>query len=57
VWTNWAYQTVRLYKGVPTLEVEQTIGPIPFADGMGKEVTVLSLATYGINNLYIIIIR
>lgn len=36
--SDWASQTVRLYKGAKYAEIEWTIGPIPIGDGIGKEV-------------------
>ncbi len=38
VFADWATQTVRLWAGSSTVEFEYTIGPIPFADGNGKEI-------------------
>ena len=38
VFSDWASQVVRLYKGGKFVEFEYTIGPIPFADGLGREV-------------------
>ena len=38
VFSDWASQVVRLYKGGKFVEFEYTIGPIPYADGLGKEV-------------------
>ena len=38
VFSDWASQVVRLYQGGKFVEFEYTIGPIPFADGLGKEV-------------------
>lgn len=34
----WATQVVRLFAGSSDVEFEFTVGPIPFADGLGKEV-------------------
>uniref|UniRef100_H2Z3Z4 Alpha-mannosidase n=2 Tax=Ciona savignyi TaxID=51511 RepID=H2Z3Z4_CIOSA len=36
--SDWAYQVVRLYKGIKHIEVEWTVGPIPVKDQWGKEV-------------------
>ncbi len=36
----WASLTTRLWKGAEHLEVEWTVGPIPFKDGLGREVSV-----------------
>ena len=36
----WATLTTRLWKGAEHLEVEWTIGPIPFKDGLGREISV-----------------
>jgi hypothetical protein len=49
----WVTQSTRLYAGdQPYAEVEPTVGPIPIADGLGKEVTsvirVANLATRGV---------
>eukprot|EP01102_Stenamoeba_stenopodia_P015593 TRINITY_DN5339_c0_g2_i1.p1 TRINITY_DN5339_c0_g2~~TRINITY_DN5339_c0_g2_i1.p1 ORF type:complete len:739 (+),score=160.21 TRINITY_DN5339_c0_g2_i1:334-2550(+) len=38
VWSPWVNQTYRLYSGQPYIEIEATIGPIPFEDDFGKEV-------------------
>lgn len=35
---DWATQTVRLWAGSSTIEFEWTVGPIPIADGNGKEI-------------------
>ncbi|RXN26527.1 lysosomal alpha-mannosidase [Labeo rohita] len=34
----WVSQVVRLYEGRKELELEWTVGPVPVADGLGKEV-------------------
>uniref|UniRef100_A0A671T5G9 Alpha-mannosidase n=1 Tax=Sinocyclocheilus anshuiensis TaxID=1608454 RepID=A0A671T5G9_9TELE len=34
----WVSQVVRLYEGHSELELEWTVGPVPIADGLGKEV-------------------
>ena len=50
-WAGWATQKVRLWAGRSDVEFEYTIGPIPFADGNGKEVITrysTSLATEGV---------
>lgn len=36
----WASLTTRLWKGSEHLEVEWTVGPIPFKDGLGREIVV-----------------
>ena len=36
----WASLTTRLWKGSEHLELEWTIGPIPFKDGLGREISV-----------------
>ena len=38
VFADWATQTVRLYAGAKSVEIEWTVGPVPIDDGMGKEV-------------------
>jgi lysosomal alpha-mannosidase len=38
VFSDYASQVVRLYKGANFVEFEYTIGPIPFSDGLGKEI-------------------
>jgi hypothetical protein len=38
VFSEWAAQTVRVYKGAREAEVEWTVGPVPVGDGVGKEV-------------------
>jgi len=38
IFSAWATQTVRLYQGAKSVEIEWTVGPIPVDDGMGKEV-------------------
>jgi len=38
VFSDWVTQTVRLYMGSPSIEVEYTVGPIPIDDSLGKEV-------------------
>uniref|UniRef100_A0A2H1VPQ9 SFRICE_009453 n=1 Tax=Spodoptera frugiperda TaxID=7108 RepID=A0A2H1VPQ9_SPOFR len=37
---SYAGLSLRLYKGLPTIEVDWIVGPIPKADGLGKEVFV-----------------
>jgi hypothetical protein len=38
VFSDWATQTVRLYAGAKSVEIEWTVGPVPVEDGVGKEV-------------------
>lgn len=38
----WMSLTLRLVKGAPQAEVEWTVGPIPFKDGLGREAVVRS---------------
>jgi hypothetical protein len=38
VFSDWATQTVRLYAGAKSVEIEWTVGPVPIEDGKGKEV-------------------
>lgn len=48
VWASWGSVTTRLWAGAGWLEQEWTVGPIPTADGRGREVAVrtsTSLAT------------
>ena len=40
----WASLTTRLWKGSEHLEVEWTVGPIPFKDGLGREISVQPFA-------------
>ena len=40
----WASLTTRLWKGAGHVEVEWTAGPIPFHDGLGRELSVRQLA-------------
>jgi len=37
-WSSWASQVVRFFKDADYVEVEWTVGPIPFEDGVGREV-------------------
>ena len=37
-WANWAVSKVRLWANASAVEFEWSIGPVPFADGMGKEI-------------------
>lgn len=39
-WAPWASLTTRLWKGADWLEQEWSVGPIPAADGVGKEIVV-----------------
>ena len=41
---SWASLTTRLWKGSEHLEVEWTVGPIPFRDGLGREISVRPFA-------------
>jgi lysosomal alpha-mannosidase len=34
----WLSQTTRLYAGQNNIEIEYQVGPIPWADGFGKEI-------------------
>jgi lysosomal alpha-mannosidase len=47
----WASQVIRLWANATSTELEWTVGPIPFADGLGKEVvsrfTIAGMATNG----------
>ena len=47
----WLSQSVRLWAGVQSVDFEWTIGPVPFADGLGREVitrySIPGLATAG----------
>ena len=36
----WASLTTRLWAGAAHMEVEWTAGPIPFKDGLGRELSV-----------------
>ncbi|KAJ8705046.1 hypothetical protein PYW08_012366 [Mythimna loreyi] len=38
--SNYAGISLRLYKGFPTIELDWIVGPIPDADGLGKEVFI-----------------
>jgi len=40
VFENWATLITRIYKGQRHVEVEWTVGPIPFEDGYGREVVL-----------------
>ena len=39
LFNDWVFQTVRVLESNPSsVEMEYTVGPIPFADGLGKEI-------------------
>ena len=38
VFPDWLTQTIRLYDNHDFIEVSWTVGPIPFQDGLGKEI-------------------
>lgn len=40
VFSDWATLVTRVYKGQKHVEVEWTVGPIPFEDSLGREVVV-----------------
>ena len=49
-YSNWVSQVVRIFEGQDYVEFEYTIGPIPFKDGLGKEIIsryCTTLATQG----------
>ena len=46
VFSDWVSQTIRLYEGQNFIEVTYTVGPIPFQDGLGRE--VVSVWTTGL---------
>ncbi|XP_076867010.1 lysosomal alpha-mannosidase [Brachyhypopomus gauderio] len=48
----WVSQVVRLYKGSRELELEWTVGPIPVADGLGKEVITRLDSNIGSSGLF-----
>lgn len=37
---GWGTLTTRLWRGARVAEVEWTVGPVPIADGVGKEVAL-----------------
>ena len=48
--SNWVSQVVRIFEGKDYVEFEYTVGPIPFKDGMGREVVSMfctPLVTHG----------
>ena len=48
--SNWVSQVIRIFEGHDYVEFEYTIGPIPFKDGLGKEIIsryCTTLATKG----------
>jgi lysosomal alpha-mannosidase len=52
VWSNWGIQTTRLYTTKAHLELEFTIGEIPIADGLGKEVITKFVSNLNTNNYW-----
>jgi hypothetical protein len=40
VWADWAVLTTRLWRGAAWLDQEWTVGPIPVADGQGREIII-----------------
>ena len=38
MFSDWVVQTINLYQGINEIEVVYTVGPIPFQDGLGREV-------------------
>ncbi|XP_063392346.1 lysosomal alpha-mannosidase-like [Cydia fagiglandana] len=46
--SNWASQTLRLYRGEEYLEIDWVIGPVPIGTDLGKE--VVSIFTSNISN-------
>ena len=49
VFSDWLTQTIRLYENQNFIEVSFTVGPIPFQDGLGRE--VVSVWSTGIDSL------
>eukprot|EP00775_Hariotina_reticulata_P012333 gene12333-12466_t len=50
VWADWAVLTTRLWRGAAWIDQEWTVGPIPGADGEGREIiirTTTNLSTGG----------
>ncbi len=39
-WQPWIQQVTRIFSSQPYVEIEYTIGPIPIADGPGKEFVI-----------------
>lgn len=35
-WANWLTSEIRLWNGLPDVEVEFSVGPVPIGDGLGK---------------------
>ncbi|KAJ0988739.1 hypothetical protein J5N97_007095 [Dioscorea zingiberensis] len=48
----WIYQITRVYKGKEHVEFEFTVGPIPFDDGIGKEVVTKLTSTLMTNKTF-----
>jgi lysosomal alpha-mannosidase len=40
VFNDWSSQEIRLYNEAKYVEIEWTIGPIPIADNIGKEIII-----------------
>jgi hypothetical protein len=52
VFAPWLVQTVRLFAGSTTVRFEYTVGPIPFADGLGKEIITRYTTSLQNNNTW-----
>jgi len=52
VFATWMTQSVRLWAGAPTADFEMTVGPIPFQDGLGKEIITRYTTNFATNSTW-----
>ena len=41
VFSPWVSNTIRLYQGAASIELDYSVGPVPFEDGLGREVVAV----------------
>jgi len=50
VWNDWVTQSWRVYAGRAHVELQETVGPIPISDGLGKEIITQYITEANLTN-------